>query len=141
MTNDSAIAIVGMACRFPGAGSTEQFWQNLRDGVESVAFFSDEELRAAGVDPVLLADPNYVKAGTMLADIEQFDAAFFGYSPREAETLDPQQRLFLECAQTALDDAGYNPDVYLGAIGVYAGTGISSYLLDNLYPNRQVVES
>ncbi|MFO1432622.1 MAG: polyketide synthase [Candidatus Competibacteraceae bacterium] len=134
--SDLEIAIIGMACRFPGAGSIETFWENLRDGVESITFFSNEELLAAGVDPVLLADPNYVKAGTVLSDIDQFDASFFGFTPREAEILDPQQRLFLECAQEALETAGYAPDSYRGAIGVYAGMSMSDYLLNNLYPNQ-----
>src|SRR5919108_3034612 len=139
--NDPAIAIIGMSCRFPGADSVEQFWRNLCEGVESVCFFSDEELLAAGVDPTFLADPNYIKAGTILPGVDLFDAAFFGFTPREAETMDPQQRLFLECAQEALENAGYHADAYAGAIGVFAGAGISSYLLYHLQPNRALVRS
>jgi acyl transferase domain-containing protein len=83
------IAIIGMAGRFPGAGDIAAFWRNLRDGVESIACFADEEVLAAGVDPAILRDPAYVKAGGVLDGIERFAATFFGYSPREAEILDP----------------------------------------------------
>ena len=141
MISDSDIGVIGLACRFPGASSVEMFWQNLCAGIESIDFFSDAELLAAGVDPVLLANSNYVKAGTVLPDIEKFDAAFFGFTPREAETMDPQQRLFLECAQEVLEHAGYNPDTYRGAIGVFAGAGISSYLLYNIYPNGKLAKA
>ena len=89
------IAIVGLACRFPGARDADAFWRNLRDGVESIRRFTDEELIAAGVDPATLADPNYVKLRPQLEDVDLFDAGFFGFNPREAETLDPQQRFFL----------------------------------------------
>jgi acyl transferase domain-containing protein/acyl carrier protein len=123
------IAIIGMAGRFPGAANVEQFWHNLRNGVESIRFFSDEELLAAGVDPALLRDPNYVKARPILDDVEQFDAAFFGYSPREAELMDPQHRLFLESCWQALEDAAYDPQSYEGLIGVFGGANISTYLL------------
>src|SRR4051812_1180035 len=92
------IAIIGLALRVPGAHSAETFWHNLQQGVGAVREFTDAEMVAAGVDPALLQDPKYVRSGTVLDDIDQFDARFFGYSPREAELLDPQQRLFLECA-------------------------------------------
>src|ERR1051325_8945810 len=103
-----AVAIVGMAGRFPGADSIAQFWRNLRDGIESITPFADEELQAAGVDPALLLRPDYVKAGAVLEGVDLFDARFFGFSPREAETLDPQHRIFLECAWEAMENAGYN---------------------------------
>src|SRR5262245_3643052 len=96
--SENAIAIIGMACRFPGAPDVESFWRNLRDGVESVRFFSDEELSATGVPPELLQDERYVKACATLDGVELFDAPFFGMTPREAEITDPQHRLFLECA-------------------------------------------
>lgn len=96
--NGLEIAIIGMAGRFPGAKNIEEFWQNLRNGVESITTFTNEELLAGGIDPDLLNDPNYVKAGAVLEDIELFDAEFFGFNPREAEIIDPQHRLFLECA-------------------------------------------
>src|SRR5215213_3381219 len=96
--SEGAIAVIGMSGRFPGARNLKEFWRNLRDGIESVSFFSDEELRASGIPPDLLADPNYVKARPMLDDADLFDAHFFGFNPREAEILDPQHRIFMECA-------------------------------------------
>src|SRR5579885_3631711 len=126
------IAIIGMAGRFPGARNIQIFWQNLCDGKETVTFFSEEELVQAGVDPTLLKDPNYVKAGYDLEDRDLFDASFFGYATREAEIIDPQQRLFLECAWEALEDAGHDPATYKGLIGTYAGAGISDYLWRNV---------
>jgi acyl transferase domain-containing protein/acyl carrier protein len=134
------IAIIGLAGRFPGARNLDQFWQNVRDGVESVTLFSDEELLAAGVEPRFLRDPAYVRSGAILDDIDQFDARFFGFSPREAELIDPQQRLFLECAWEALEHAGYDPETYAGAIGVYAGVSLSTYL-GKLYANRALMTS
>ena len=135
------IAIIGMSGRFPGAPNLAKFWQNLCDGVESVTFFSDEELLAAGVSPDWLRDPNYIKAAPVLSDIDLFDAAFFGYSPREATLTDPQQRLFLESCWEGLENAGYDAQNYPGPIGVFAGTGLSSYLLVNILSNHRVVES
>ena len=126
------IAIIGMTGRFPGARNLEEFWHNLRDGVESISVFTDEELTAAGIDPGTLNDPRYVKIGTVLDGVELFDARFFGFNPREAEIIDPQQRLFLECAWEALEQAGHNPDIYPGLIGVYAGAGSNTYRLFNL---------
>jgi acyl transferase domain-containing protein/acyl carrier protein len=137
--DETEIAIIGMACRFPGARTPEEFWRNLRDGVESIRPLSDAELDAAGVAPALRDDPNYVKAGATLEGIDLFDAAFFGFSPREAEVLDPQHRVFLECAWEAIEVAGYDPGRYPGAIGVYAGVGMNSYLLQNLAPNRRAL--
>lgn len=134
------VAIVGMSCRFPGAKNLTEFWRNLRDGVESITFFTDDEMLAAGVEPERLKNPNLVRAGGILEDIEFFDASFFGYSPREAEILDPQQRFFLECAWEALEDSGYNPMNYTGAVGVYAGTSMSGYLL-NIISNSDVVRT
>jgi amino acid adenylation domain-containing protein/non-ribosomal peptide synthase protein (TIGR01720 family) len=135
------IAIVGMAGRFPGAKNVAEFWRNLRDGVESISFFTDEELYASGLDGAMLSHPNYVRAAGVLDDIELFAAPFFGINPREAEVLDPQHRLFLECAWEALEDAGYNAETYEGRIGVYAGAGMNTYLLYNLYSNREVIRA
>ncbi|HAA33656.1 MAG TPA: hypothetical protein DCE56_45405 [Cyanobacteria bacterium UBA8553] len=135
------IAIIGMAGRFPGAKNIDEFWHNLREGIESISRFSDEELAASGIDKEVLNQPNYVKAGAILEDIEWFDAAFFGFNPREAAMTDPQHRLFLECAWEALENAGYNSETYTGKIGTYAGTGWSSYLFNNLHSNREFVES
>ncbi|GAB1538354.1 hypothetical protein NUACC21_10130 [Scytonema sp. NUACC21] len=136
-----AIAIVGITGRFPGAKNVDEFWQNLRDGVESISFFTDEELEAAGIDRALLNHQNYVKANGLLEDVEMFDASFFGFTPREAEVMDPQHRLFLECAWEVLENAGYDPETYDGQIGVYAGAGLNSYLLYNLISNRDKIES
>lgn len=130
--DNQAIAIVGMAGRFPGADSIDQLWQNLANSVESVTFFSDEELLAVGVPPEMLADSNYVRANAILSDIEHFDAEFFTFSQREAELLDPQIRLLLECAWTALETANCDPETYPGAIGVFAGSGENMYMMQNL---------
>jgi amino acid adenylation domain-containing protein len=127
-----SIAIIGMAGRFPGARDLGQFWNNLRNGVESVSFFSDEELRAAGVPDELIADPTYVRAKAIVDEVEHFDARFFGYSPGEATLLDPQQRIFLEAAWTALEDAGYSPDQQAASIGVYAGASPNLYMFQVL---------
>ncbi len=135
------IAIIGMACRVPGAGDVGTFWQNLKDGVESVSLFTDAELAQAGVAPELLANPRYVKARPMLDDADKFDADFFGISPREAELMDPQHRLFLETAYLALEDAGYDSDRYEGAIGIYGGSYFDTYLLANLCSSRQRMQS
>ncbi|MBW4677591.1 MAG: acyltransferase domain-containing protein [Desmonostoc geniculatum HA4340-LM1] len=135
------IAIIGMAGRFPGANRVDSFWQNLRDGVESISFFTDEELISAGLDQSLLNEPNYVKASGVLEDIEFFDASFFGFSPREAEITDPQHRLFIECVWSALENAGYNSETYSGQIGLFAGVAASNYLLSNLYSNLDLMES
>ncbi len=135
------IAIIGLSGRFPGARNVDEFWQNLRNGVESISLFSDEELLQSGVDPSVLGDPNYVKAGAILEDIDKFDAAFFGFTPKEAQIMDPQHRLFIETAWNAIESAGYNPETYKGSIGLYAGSGLSTYLLNNLYPNAEVMDS
>lgn len=139
--SQDGIAIIGMAARFPGARDIEGFWQNLRSGVESISFFTVEELEAAGVDPVLLRDPNYVRARAVLEDADMFDAAFFNFTPREAEITDPQHRLFMECAWEALENAGYDPERYEGSIGVYAGLSWNTYLLTNLLANKRLVQS
>ena len=122
------IAVISLNGRFPGASNVEEFWKNLEDGVETITRFSEAELRAAGVDAAYSKLPGFVNAGSILTDIEQFDAEFFGYSPRDAEAIDPQQRLFLECAWNCLESAGYNPDSYEGLIGVFGGSDMSSYV-------------
>jgi acyl transferase domain-containing protein len=139
-TTGLEIAIVGMAGRFPGAETLEQFWQNLQSGIESVTTFSEAQLIENGVDPALVVDPNYVKAEATIAGIADFDAEFFGFSPREAEILDPQHRLFLECAWEALEHAGYDPEQEKGAIALYAGAAANPYFL-NLYTNAQIRQS
>jgi acyl transferase domain-containing protein/acyl carrier protein len=142
-TQDSleSIAIIGMTGRFPGANNVDRFWQNLSNGVESITFFTDEELITSGVDPALVSSPNYVKAKGVLEDVEMFDALFFDFTPKEAELMDPQHRLFLECAWEALENAGYDSEAYDGRIGVYAGAGLNIYLARNLISNRDLMES
>jgi len=131
--DDIDIAIIGMAGRFPGADNVNAFWRNLRDGVESVTFFTDEELLARGISRKTLEDPHYIKAGAELPGVDLFDASFFGYTPREAAETDPQHRLFLEVAWQALEDAGYDASNCSVPVGVYAGCGVNTYLLLNLF--------
>lgn len=116
------IAIVGMAGRFPGASSLEDFWQRLVNGEEMIHFFTEEELKKAGLDASVYQHPNFIGAKGRLQEIEGFDADFFNYSAREAELMDPQFRLLHECAWEALEDAGCDPDRMAGKIGVYTGT-------------------
>lgn len=133
------IAIVGMAGRFPRASSIEEFWNNLRKGEECVTRFTDEQLRAAGVPAAALQDPAYVKARPTLEGIELFDAEFFGFNPREAEGLDPQQRIFLECVWEALEHSGYVPSATPAIISLFGGVSTSSYLTSNLYANPEAL--
>lgn len=137
------IAIIGMAGRFPGAKNIKEFWNNLTRGIESISRFSDEELIKAGVDIASISnDPNFVRAGGVLEDTEFFDAPFFGVNPKEAELMDPQGRVILECSWEALEDAGYDSETYSGAIAVYVGGSTSNtYFMTNLYPNRHRIEA
>ena len=134
------IAIIGMAGRFPGAKDLREFWRNLKGGVESITFFTDEELLSSGIDRDVISNPAYVRARGVLEDVDKFDAQFFGYSPREAMLMDPQHRFFLECAHEALESAGYDSERYQGAIAVYAGVSMNNYLI-NIYSDRNLVES
>lgn len=136
----SAIAIIGMSGRFPGARNVEEFWKVLHDGTEAITCFDETELEASGMGPSIRG-AGYVKARAILSDIEMFDADFFGFTPREAELTDPQQRLFLECAWEALEDAGYDARRFEGAIGVFGGSGFNHYLYSNLISNRALIES
>lgn len=140
-TQSLEIAIIGLTGRFPGADDVEQFWTNVRDGVESIQVFSDEELLAAGIDPGLLSRADYVKAKPIVSEADRFDAPFFGLNPREAEVMDPQQRVFLECAWQALESAGYDPAQYAGRIGLYAGASLNTYVLNHVYPDWSNVEA
>jgi non-ribosomal peptide synthase protein (TIGR01720 family) len=121
------IAIVGWAGRFPGAPGVAELWRRLEAGHELLTDFTDAELLEAGVDAALLRRSDYVRAWGQLGGIDLFDAGFFGFTPREAELADPQQRLFLECAWEALEDAGHDPAVQAGAVGVFAGAAVSTY--------------
>lgn len=135
----NAIAVVGMALRVPGASTAEAYWRNLRDGVESITQLGEDDLRAAGVSEGQLADPDYVRAGAFLEGIEQWDAPFFGFNPREASVMDPQHRLFLECAWEAIELAGHRPDRFDGAIGIFAGAGMGSYFWRNVLGHADLV--
>ena len=139
--NSSSIAIVGMAGRFPGARNLAEFWRNLHGGVEAIRDRTDAELLEAGATAEQLADSDYVKRAAILDDVPLFDAAFFGLSPRDASIMDPQHRHFLECAWEALETAGHAPRSFSGSIGVFAGSGMNSYLIHNLLGNRKLLES
>lgn len=145
MNNDneseaSGIAIIGLAGRFPGADTVEKFWRNLVSGVESISRFSVSELECSHAQRSSLGtDPRYVMARPVLDDVAFFDAAFFGITPKEAELMDPQHRIFLECAWNAIEDAGYDPARYSGQIGVFGGQSLNTYLLANLCTNRDFV--
>jgi acyl transferase domain-containing protein/acyl carrier protein len=134
-----AVAIVGLAGRFPGARDLEGFWDNLKQGVESLEPFSDADLDASGIAPGLRSNPNYVRSGTVLEGADLFDAAFFGLSPREAQIIDPQQRIFLECAWEALEHAGYAPGTFEQAVGVYGGATMNTYLISQILRDPALV--
>jgi amino acid adenylation domain-containing protein len=134
-----AIAIVGMAGRFPGAGNLREFWRNLCGGVESITRFEDSDLEDSFGAEIRNA-PNFVKARPILENPELFDAPFFGMHAKEADLTDPQQRVFLECSWEALEDAGYDPGTYGGAIGVFAGCSPSTYFLNNVCGDRRTIE-
>ncbi len=135
------IAVIGMAGRFPGAKTVEELWDNVRSGREAIRFFTDEEMLAAGVDPDLVANPDYVKAKGILGDVDQFDAGLFGLSPREVELMDPQHRLFLECCWEALERAGYLSGKPLAGVGVFGGASMNTYLITNLLSHLELVAS
>jgi len=141
LENREDIAIIGMAGRFPGARNIDEFWQNLRDGVESIKTFMPEELKASGFDLKLLKNPKYVNAGGVLDDADSFEASFFGISPKEAEFMDPQHRIFLECAWEAIENAGYDPEKYDGLIGVFGGVARNTYFIHNAALFRDLIGS
>ncbi|RCX20929.1 thioester reductase-like protein [Anaerobacterium chartisolvens] len=135
------IAVIGISAKLPGAKDINEFWNNLKKGKETISFFTDEELLEDGIDPKLLKNPNYIKAKGVLDDLEYFDASFFDYSPKEAELMEPQIRVFHECAWKALEDAGYNPETYDGPIGVYAGSAHNfSWVLRVFNSNNSAAE-
>lgn len=131
------IAVIGMAGRFPGAKNIDEFWQNLIDGVESISFFSDQELEQNGVPVETVSRPEYVRAKGVLENVEYFDAAFFNFTPGEAEIMDPQLRVFMECAWHAMEDGGYDPGNYDGAIGLYAGNSINHFWIAKTMFNKK----
>jgi len=133
------VAIIGMAGRFPGASSVAEFWRNQLEGVEAISHFQVEELEIPGAQE-LSARPGYVRSRSILKDVDLFDAEFFGIYPREAELMDPQHRLFLECCWQALEDAGYDPFSYPGSIGVHAGCSMPTYFLSRLCTNEDFIQ-
>jgi amino acid adenylation domain-containing protein len=135
----SAIAIIGMTGRFPGAESVEEFWQNLCAGTESITFFDREELESP--ERIDGLPPNYVAARPVLKNTAMFDADFFGIYPKEAEQMDPQHRVFLECAWEVLERAGYDPAHTKDAVGVFAGCSMNTYFMHNLATDRNFLES
>ncbi|CAM4112206.1 type I polyketide synthase [Pseudoalteromonas byunsanensis] len=139
LPEEVAVAVIGMAGQFPGAENVGEFWDNLSKGVESIARLSDEDLRRCGISDELLNNKSYVKAGAYLKNSDMFDPEFFDMTPKEAEITDPQHRVLLECAHDAMSDAGYVAEQYDGAVSVYAGIGVDTYLLGNIMPNPQIL--
>ena len=134
------VAVIGMAGRFPGAPTIDSFWENLVSGTESITFFSDDDLAESHVDAHLRQDSDYVKAAPLLDDVDKFDAAFFGYAPREAQMMDPQHRILLECAVSALEYAGYASDAQEDPVSVFVGSAMNTYLLHTGLAPRYVDE-
>jgi acyl transferase domain-containing protein/acyl carrier protein len=137
--SENDIAIVGMACRFPGANSPQEYWTLLKDGREALSALTDEQLIAEGVPKATLRNRNYVKSGMFLQNMEQFDGEFFGLSPLDSKIMDPQHRHFLECGWEAFEDAGYDPAAFDGSIGVFAGSGHNAYMPYNLLSNPELL--
>lgn len=137
----TAVAVIGMSCEFPGARDVSEFWRNIAGKVESVKLLSEAEAVALGASPENLSNPRFVRASSRVADLEYFDAAFFGYSAREAKLMDPQQRLLLAHAHHALEDAGYSPGKTEVHIGVFAGMGFSTYLLNFVLRSEEAAHS
>jgi acyl transferase domain-containing protein/thioesterase domain-containing protein/acyl carrier protein len=136
----SAVAIVGMSCRFANARGLEHYWNLLHEGREGMEVFTEEQLLTAGVAPALLRNNRYVRSGAPLEDMECFDAGLFGLSPRDAAIMDPQHRHFLECTWEAFENAGHAPQRFPGVIGVFAGSGHNAYMPYNLLTNDKIVE-
>ncbi len=136
----SRIAIIGLSCRFPSAKTVDEYWAILRDGKEVVSFLSEEELIRGGASEAELKHPDYVRATSILEDVDRFDASFFGMGATHASLTDPQQRMFLECAWEALESAGYDPQTYEGAIGCFGGSSRSFYLPTSIFESSHAEE-
>jgi len=136
---ETDIAVVGMGCRLPGAPDLDSFWRMLRDGRDARRELTDENLRQLGVPEEVLSDPEFVKAAMLLDGIDQFDAGFFGFSPRDASLFDPQHRIWLEVCWEAFEHAGHVPESFDGRIGVFAGCGMDTYLINNVLTNADLV--
>lgn len=135
---EEAIAVIGMACKVPGADNYKDFWELIVQKKETIQFFDDEELQKSGISSELYQRNEYVPARGILSDIDKFDAEFFSYTPSEARIMDPQHRIFLEQSWSALEDSGYCSDHFPGKIGVYAGMNDSTYLSHHLLRNTQI---
>ncbi|NRA27756.1 MAG: hypothetical protein HRU10_10995 [Opitutales bacterium] len=125
--NDNAIAVIGMAGRFPGAPNVDVFYENLCKGIEGISFFDEGTMLAAGIDVDTLRRPDFVSAKPGIPNIDQFDAGYFGINPSETIQMDPQHRIFLECCVTALNDANIDPARTNASIGLFGGCGVSTY--------------
>lgn len=141
LENSLDIAVIGMACNFPGAKNLEKYWDILKNGVETIREISEDELINNGITREQFTQPDYVKAASILDDIDLFDAGFFGFSPNEVKCMDPQQRLFLECCWHAFENAGIDPIVYNGAIAVFSGAGMNSYISDVIIKNPDYLKT
>ncbi len=139
--SETDIAVVGMSLRVPGAATPAEFWDNVKSGRVSVHALSEEELKAAGVQPQEWADAKYVRYAAPLEGVGDFDPEFFGFGPKEGAILDPQHRHLYECAWEALEDAGHPPERFDGAIGVFAGCGMPWYFVNHVLTNPGLVES
>jgi len=135
------IAIIGLAGRFPGAANVDEFWNVISSGKEAITYYTYEELLSKGVDPVLLGNKNYVFANGLMDTADRFDSSFFGITPREADFMDPQHRVFLETCYEALENAGYAPEKFQGEMGVFAGCGMNNYLVKNLFQHHESLRS
>ncbi|HXQ72871.1 MAG TPA: polyketide synthase, partial [Pyrinomonadaceae bacterium] len=139
--HQESIAIIGMSGRFPQASSVAEFWRNLRAGRESISQFTVEEVLAELITEKTVTQPNYIRARAILDQIDLFDASFFSMQPREAEMMDPQERLLLECAWEVIEAAGYDPKAYENPIGVFVGAGFNYYYENNISSNPHLVRS
>ena len=137
----NGIAIIGMSVRFPKANTIEQYWDNLIEGRDCIDTFTIEDVSKAGVSETTISNPHYIRRGGRISNPEFFDASFFGYTPREASLLDPQQRIFLKCGWEAIESAGYDVSRLESIVGVFAGCGMNHYLLQNIIANAGSTES
>ena len=134
------IAIIGLDGKFPKANSLDKFWKSLIESKEGGTSFSDNTLKEEGIDPLEYQKPNYIKRKAILEDPFLFDANFFDFTPREAESIDPQHRLFLECCWNTFEYAGYDPGAYHGKISIFAGCSINSYFVHHCSQNKDYLK-
>ncbi|MBT7672394.1 MAG: polyketide synthase, partial [Proteobacteria bacterium] len=137
--NQNAIAIIGMSVRLPGASNLADYWDMLLNGKDAIHFFTENELKAAGVPPGQINDPNFIASRGYLAGVDEFDASFFGISPREAALMDPQHRVLMEVAWHAFEHSGYDPDQWDGDCSIFTSAGMNTYLPFNIFTNPGLV--